>query len=123
VQAAAAIVRAQTGATSNPAIAREIAARVVTVMIADLDRDPEDELAAAMAAVEQRLLPSPFIQLATCPHIDTASEYIGRRSARYVARASRYISRQQDQVEGAGIAAEVKDLLSRRYLEHLRRCE
>jgi len=120
VKAAAAIVRADTGATSNPAIAREIAARVVTALIADLERDPNDELAAAMAAVEQRLLPSPFVKLATCPDIDTASEYVKRRVARYEARATRYIAEKQDRAENAAIADQLMEAIARRYLEHLR---
>ena len=52
VEAAAVIVRAERGATSKPAIVREVTARFADALTAYLGRDLDHELDAALAAVE-----------------------------------------------------------------------
>lgn len=120
VRAAAALIQRETGLSSPPAIAHEVSARVVTSMLELINRDPDDELAGALAAVERQVLASPIITLATCPHIDTTSTYVDRRVELYRARAGRDLTQSEARAEQVAVAADVRKVLAGRYLRHLR---
>lgn len=112
VREAAAMVRLETNLSSIPAVAREIAARVVEAMLADIERD--DALSIALAAIERQLAPSPLSTLATCPEINTAEGFVERRAARLRARSGRYLTPAQQDAERKAIAADITGGLSRR---------
>lgn len=115
---AARLVRRETGISSLPALAREIAARVTTAMLADIER--VDELSIALAAIEQQMLPSPIVTLATCPDIETLDAYVERRVMRLRARSGRYLSLAQQVDEREAVVADMRGGLAARYLRHLR---
>lgn len=117
VREAAQIVRAETGLTSAKALSREIAARVVSELLNELEGDPLD---LAFAAIERDLLRSPFQRLASCPEIDTAAEFVERRVERLRARSGRRLSDAEDDSERRAIADELMRLLSGRYDRQLR---
>lgn len=118
VRAAAVLIERETGLTSPPIVAREIAARVVAAMLADIDR--VDEISIALAAFEQQLLPSPIVTLATCPEIDTLEAYVERRVSHLRSRCGRYLTLAQQCEERNAIVAELGGGLAARYLRHLR---
>lgn len=118
VRQAAALVRQSGGPMTPPQVAREIAARVVAAMLADLERT--EPLQIALAALEQRVAPSPITTLATCPEIDSASEFVERRVEGVRSRHGRYLRPDEQKAERGAIAREVRSLLKLRYLRHLR---
>lgn len=118
VHEAAALIRREGGLASPPNVARMIAGRVVEAMLTDIACD--DPLALAMAAIEQQLLPSPFVTLATCPEINTLEAYVERRAGRLRSRSARDLSPIQQDAERESVAAEVQEVLTGRYLRHLR---
>jgi hypothetical protein len=83
---------------------------------AEIDGFAADPLLVAL----QRVAPSPFVRLATCSHIDTLSEFVGRRVERLRSRAGAYLTPAAQVEERNGIAKEINALLSARYLRHLR---
>jgi hypothetical protein len=118
VREAAGIVRAETALTSAKAQSREIARRVVIELMADIDAD---DLEAAVAAVERRLIgETPFQQLASSPEVDTASLFVERRAKRLQARAGKYLTQCEQEAERRIISREIRELLSSRYDRHLR---
>ena len=112
VREAAAIVRAETDASSAKAQSRQIAARVTAELMKELDGDPLD---LALAAIERDVIGSPFQQLASCPEIDTASLFVERRVERLRARSGRYLCSQEEQVERTLILREIERTLASRY--------
>ena len=119
VREAAALIEQEIGRMSYPSIACEIAARVVSAMLSDLDRS--DPLAIALAAIEQQLLPSPIRTLAICPEINTLEMYLEHRVALLRSRAGRYLGSAEQRSEREAISAEMRKLLTGRYLRHLRK--
>lgn len=116
VREAAKIVRAETGLTSVLALGREIADRVAAELVSDLDADPLDH---AFAAIERDLLNSPFQRLATCPTIDTATDFLTLRFEKMRARNGRYLSPEEQRRERDAILRHLSDKLARRYSKHL----
>jgi dihydropteroate synthase len=106
------------GATP-PSVARQIATRVVAELLIDVDGLNADPFMAALQKASQ----SPFVTLATCPEIDTLTEFVERRVARLRARAGSYLTPVQQAEERSAIAADVEALLTGRYLRHLRSWE
>jgi hypothetical protein len=116
VRAAAEIVSAEMGLTAAQPLAREIARRVVVELRAEIDGLTDDPLIAAL----QRVQRSPFVDLATCPEIDTISLFVERRAERLHSRAGRYLTAGEQQRERRGIEREVTKALTERYSRHIR---
>lgn len=114
---AAAIVRAETRLTSAKALSHEIARRVVKALMKEVEAD---ELSAVMAAIEHRLIGSPFQRLASCPEIDTASLFVDLQVERVRARSGRYLSPAEQATERSALMGEVEAALAGRYDRHLR---
>lgn len=117
VREAASIVQGEGQVASAKAVSRQIAQRVIKLMLADLEED--DPLAISLAALEERFAPTPFRTLATSPDIDTVSDFVAMRVQRLRARSGRYLlppaqARERDQV-----VAEMIYLLATRYARHL----
>lgn len=119
VHEAAALVRGETGLRAAQPVAREIAKRVMVAFFADLERD-DDALFHALAEMEQKLFPSPFLTLATCPEIDTARDYVDRWLKCLRARGGRFISIAEQAHLRDQLADEVHAILFARYREQLR---
>ena len=114
---AANVVRTETGLKSAKAISREIAVRVVSTLMKEIEADP---LELALAAIERDLIGSPFQRLASCPEIDTASLFVDLRVERLRARCGRYLSSEEQSTERSALMMEVESLLAGRYDRHLR---
>jgi hypothetical protein len=117
VREAAEAVKAETGLTSAKALSREIARRVVVELVKELEADPLD---LSLAAIERTLLGSPFQRLASCPDIDTASEFVERRVKRLRARCGGDLLPAEQARERDEVAAELRASLAHRYDRHLR---
>jgi hypothetical protein len=117
VREAAAVIRGEMQRAAPPAVAQEIATRVVAELLVEVDGLVDDPFLAAL----QNARRSPFVTLATCPEIDTLSEFVERRVERLRARAGSYLAPAQQADERKAIAEDVEQTLSRRYLRHLRR--
>lgn len=115
---AAAIVRDETGLTSARALSREVARRVTAELMKEVEGD---ELDAVMAAIEHRLIGSPFQRLASCPEIDTASLLVELQVERVRARCGRYLSPAEQAAERHALMGEIEIVLTGRYDRHLRR--
>jgi hypothetical protein len=113
---AACIVARETGYKSIQALAREIAERVMTEVLIQIDGLTDDPFVIAL----QRASASPFVMLATCPEIDTASAFVDRRVQRMRDRYGRHLTQAEQQVERRNIIADVSALLTRRYARQLR---
>lgn len=118
VCAAAAIVTQETGLTSARAVSREIAARVVSEFMRQLEADPVE---LAFAAIERDLLKSPFHNLASCPEINLAAEFLKLRIKRLEGRQGAYLSHPEQTSERASIDRELRALLAGRYDHALRK--
>lgn len=116
VREAGHIVSAETGITAAQPLAREIAARVVKELLAEIGGLAAEPLLVAL----QKAAPSPFVTLATCPETDTLSDFVQRRVDRLRSRAGAYLSPSSQIRERNAIAKEVSLLLFGRYLRHLR---
>jgi len=119
VQAAADLLRAE-GIAGDTSIAAETARRTVKALLEDVNRDPNDPLLTAMAEVEQRLFPSPFVTLACSPDIDTAAEFVEERVRHLRARGGRFQSDHEQRSEREAVASTLTAKLSARYLRTLR---
>lgn len=117
VRAAAEIVRRETGLSSAKAISQEIAARVIRELMTEIEGDP---LELALAAVERDLIGAPVQRLASCPDINTISEFVQRRMKRVEDRQGRYLSQAEQVAERHAIAAEMRPVLAGRYDRLLR---
>src|SRR5689334_3361835 len=82
VREAAMIVQTETQLTAVQPIASEIARRVVDALISEIDGLSRDPLLSAL----QRVSNCPFWLLATCPDIDTLSEFVDQRIDRLMSR-------------------------------------
>lgn len=121
VREAADIIRRESGPSTNHRLAKEIALRVVAKVLREVEQPTDEPFVSALAALEQRYAPSPFVTLATCPEIDTMSEFVERRIRRVRSRAGRYLSSFAQAQERAVISADLVALLTHRYCRHLRR--
>ena len=120
VKAAAVIVRAETGLRAAEAVARVIAARVIIALIAELERDPDDPLAEALVAVQQRLFQSPFLALATDPEANLFDHYIRLRMENLRENKGRYLTPEQFQQVRKKICARIMTTIATRYARLLR---
>jgi hypothetical protein len=118
VREAAAAILTEMPSASWPTVARKIARKVAEATVSDIDHD--DPLSVALAALEQRLLPSPITTLATSEEIDTVAMFTERRVSRLRARSGKYLTPREQTVERAGIISEITEVLTRRYLRHIR---
>ena len=112
---------AETGERSTFKLAEKIASRVIARLRAEIEQVADDPFVAALSELEQKYAPSPFVRLATCPEIDTVSEFISCRIVRLQARGGRYLTAAQQQSELQVILDEVTTKLTGRYCKHLRR--
>jgi hypothetical protein len=119
VREAAAIVARETGLTATQPIARIIARRVVDEFMTDLSRG-DDPLLVALAALEQRCDPSPFIALATSCDTDLAGEFVEKRVVRLRARIGRALTVTEERGEIDEIASALRAKLEGRYARHIR---
>lgn len=120
VREAASVLAHHDGGRNAERLANEIAERVVAELMSRLDQAASDPFVTALASLEQRYAPSPFITLATCPEIDTISLFVERRVRRMRDRAGRYLSPAEQRAERGSISSELVQGLARRYCRHLR---
>lgn len=118
VREAAQLVRGETGITSAKAVSATIAERVVLALADELEADPIER---AFAAIERDLIGSPFHRLASCPEINTVSEFVERRLEKFRSRAGRQLAPTEDAAERRAILDEVQAALASRYDWQLRR--
>lgn len=119
VAAAAVIVRSDDPGRCDQSVARLIAERVVAAALEDLQR--ADSFAVALAELERSLAPSPIVELARDPTIDTSAEITRRRLERFAARCCSQLAEREWETETRDIAAEAIVTLANRYFRHLRR--
>jgi hypothetical protein len=117
VRDAGAIVRDETGLTSAKSISREIASRVVSELMRELDGDSLD---LALAAIDRVVIGSPFQRLAADPDINTANEFVELQVERVRARCGRTLHPNEEAAERRAILAELERLLAGRYDRQLR---
>lgn len=117
VRQAAAVIHGQRPDMSCSSVAQEVAVRVVAELLTEIDGLTADPLVSALRQVD----PSPVTALATCPEIDTLSEFVDRRVAKVRDRSGAYLSAAQQNQEKQDICRSIEQTLSRRYLKHLRR--
>lgn len=119
VREAAALIRAETGATKAAPIARLIAARVVEEMRAYLTED-SDPVLAALGEARRRMKCCSISVLATEPEADAVSLFVEERVKRLRSRHGRTLTVEEDAAEHKAIWAVVMARLTARYLRVLR---
>lgn len=120
VRDAAELVRKDMPNASTPAIAQEIAVRVVTALIEEIDKADDDPFTAALEALARSLMLSPIQQLATCPDIDTLAMYRGLWASEFSALAGQILSASQQIRMRAVCVDKLRQQLADRYLRALR---
>lgn len=116
VREAARKVRQETGRSAAQPVALEIAKRVVSELLLEIECLGADPFLEALRKAQQ----SPFTLLATCGDIDTMNEFVERRVARVRARSGAYLTPDAQRAERSQLAEEITDKLARRYARHLR---
>jgi hypothetical protein len=116
VDEAALSMRSQFPSATPPMIAAELARLVVAELLLEIDGVNDDPLVAAL----RRATTSPVQTLATCPDIDTMSEFVERRISALRNRSGAYLTSAQQDAEKRCICASIERTLMRRDLRHLR---
>ncbi len=117
VREAANLLRMEGKLRSSRALAVEIATRVVSELLNEIEGDALDK---ALSLVGRTVLQSPISQLATCEKIDTLAEFLKLRIELIVARSGRYLSPFEQGAEQKRITKALRLLLAGRYDRHLR---
>lgn len=120
VRDAAELVRKDMPNASTPAIAQEIAVRVVTALIEEIDKADDDPFTAALEGLRRSLVQSPIHVLATCPYIDTLAMYQGIWTAELSSLAGKLLSIPQQHIVRRICADTLHQKLTDRYLRGLR---
>ncbi|WP_281824873.1 hypothetical protein [Sphingobium sp. BS19] len=120
VREAAQLVRQDMPDASIPAVAEEIAIRVVAELIEEIDITNDDPFATALDAIRQSLVKSPIRQLATCPYIDTMAVYRNLWGRKVSSIAGRILSLTEQAQMRTATKMEIRLKLHGRYLRCLR---
>lgn len=100
-------------------LARDLARRVVAELAIEIDGEA-DPITLGLANIRRQNFPSPVHALATDPEVDTLALFVERRVECLRARSGRDLDPVAANIERQRVFAEVEQVLTRRYLRHIR---